>query len=414
MKILHVAAHLGGGVGKAHSSLVEADAPFIRRHYVLLEEPRDPRYAISLQQIGAALTIAPGAAEIARLAAEADIVQIEWWNHPRIYECLCQTAWPEMRTVIWCHISGLAAPFVPTGLLRAADRFLFTSECSLIAPAVAALRPDEADRLGVVNSGFGYAPRHRRSAEDRRPGSVGYVGTVDFSKMSRAMFDVADASGGDADPVSIWGAVDVSSEVARAAQSMKRPERVRFMGHTDDPAAAFAGMQIFLYLLRRDHFGTAENALVEAMSCGCTPLVFANPAEAAIVKDGETGFVVDDAREASERLRWMLRHPDETIDMGNRAAQDVARTRMPAYSAAAFARIYGDLITRERRPVGFRAVLGQSAAEWFLGTQSPDGSVADASRFSRDATAAKGSLGHFFACYPEDPSLQRLVAGAGR
>jgi glycosyltransferase involved in cell wall biosynthesis len=409
MKILHITPHLGGGVGKAHSSLVEADAPFIKRHYVLLEEPRDRRYADSMKRSGATLTIAPDFRTIAALAAAADIVQVEWWNHPRIYHCLCETVWPAMRSVFWCHISGLSAPFIPTGLLTVADRFLFTSACSLAAPNISGLSPQASETLGVINSGFGISARRKYSTENRRPGSVSYLGTVDFSKMSRELFDVIDEAGDDADPVSVWGDVDPSGEVMHAVGRMTHPGRVRFMGHTDDPAAVFAETQIFLYLLQRDHFGTAENALVEAMSCGCAPLVFANPAEAAIVKNGETGFVVDDARAAARRLQWMLRNPVETRRMGRNAAEDIAATRMPVYSAAAFARVYGALLAGSKRPHDFGDILGRTAAEWFLGTQSRDGTLAQMAQLMSSGRAAKGSIDHFFACYPQDESLLRLL-----
>jgi hypothetical protein len=407
MKILHIAPHLGGGVGKAHSSLVEADAPFVKRHYVLLEQPRDRRHVDSARRSGAALTIAPDYGAIAALAAEADIVQVEWWNHPRIYQCLCEAAWPAMRTVFWCHISGLSAPLIPAGLLTAPDQFLFTSDCSLAAPATAGLAAPAAEKLGVVNSGFGISARRQYSTENRRPTSVSYLGTVDFSKMSPELFDVVDEAGDDADPVSIWGTPSV--EVVGAAVGMKHPGCVRFRGHTHDPAAAFAETQIFLYLLKREHFGTAENALVEAMSCGCTPLVFANPAEAAIVKDGLTGFVVNDAQEAAHRLRWMLQNHAETKKIGRNAAEHVATTRMPVFSAAAFARIYGALLLGSKRPHDFRGILGRTAAEWFLGTQSRDGSMPDAARLSPTARAAKGSIDHFLDCYPQDESLLRLL-----
>lgn len=405
MKVLHVAPHLGGGVGKAHSSLAGAELPSVRRHYLLLEAPRDRRHVDALLAGGATITIEPDDTMVARLAADADIVQFEWWNHPRIYQCLCRTPWPAMRTVVWCHISGLAAPFVPTELMVAADRFLFTSACSLAAPQVAALPGASRDRLGVVNSGFGIAAARRHPHDDRRPGSVGYLGTVDFSKLSPDLFAVVDLVER-VEPVSVWGSVDPDGEVTAAVARMRHPDRIRLLGQADDPAAAFAATQIFLYLLRPDHFGTAENALVEAMSCGCTPLVFANPAEMAIVEDGVTGFVVHDTTEAARRLQWMLLNPAETIAIGRNAARHVAATRTPQASAAAFAAIYDDLLGAQKREVDFRRALGSTAAEWFLGTQ-PSGAAAQAPALS--GRAAKGSLDHFLACFPRDASLLELA-----
>ncbi|MBO3762259.1 glycosyltransferase [Ciceribacter sp. L1K22] len=412
MKILHITAHLGGGVGKAHSSLISADALFVRRHYVLLEEPRDTRYAESLVKSGATLTITPSKATILQLAAEADIVQIEWWNHPRLYHCLCENDWPVMRTLIWCHISGLTPPLIPPALLPIADRFMFTSPCSLALLDRTSLPAASRARIGVVNSGFGFTARQRRKGITRRDGSVAYLGTVNFSKMSRDFFSVVDDAGDSKMPVAIWGSIEDKGEVIHAANAMRRRERVRFMGHAADPASVLQEAQIFLYLLKQDHFGTAENALVEAMSCGCAPLVFPNTPELAIVTDGETGYVAENADDAARRLRWMRENPAEIEAIGRNAAEHVAATRLPVYSATAFARLYGELLVRQKRRVEFRAVLGTTAADWFMGTRNPLADDQSVSPTPGDS-ASKGTLSHFLSCYPQDESLLELAAASG-
>jgi len=49
---------------------------------------------------------------------------------------------------------------------------------------------------------------------------------------------------------------------------MRHPERIEFCGETAEPAAALSDADIFFYPLQPDHYGTAENALIEAMSLG--------------------------------------------------------------------------------------------------------------------------------------------------
>ncbi len=78
MRILHIAAHLGGGVGKAHAEIVACDRSDIHRHFALLEEPRDRRFADAILAAGATVEVVPDPAALARLTADADIVQIEW------------------------------------------------------------------------------------------------------------------------------------------------------------------------------------------------------------------------------------------------------------------------------------------------------------------------------------------------
>src|SRR5262249_26640596 len=99
MKILHVTPHLGGGVGKAHAALCAALPKEVEGPFVLLEEPRDRRFAEAIAASGSTVTVARDLAQVAVLAREADIVQFEFWNHPRLFECLAHCDFPLMRSV---------------------------------------------------------------------------------------------------------------------------------------------------------------------------------------------------------------------------------------------------------------------------------------------------------------------------
>ena len=397
MRIVHLAPHLGGGVGKAHSALCGADGGDVKRHYLLLEEPRDRRYVEAVLAAGARVTIAPTPEEARALIAAADILQIEWWNHPRLYEALVRWDLPAACTVVWSHVSGLSAPFIPPALVSAADRFLFTSPCSLASPCVQDLPESARRRLGVVNSGFGFGTHAAPDAQ--RAGRVGYLGTVDFSKMSRDFFAVVEQAGLDS-PVAIWGGVDEGSEVLAHASPA-----VRFEGQTADPEQVLRETGIFLYLLRPDHFGTAENALIEAMSLGCVPLVFDNPAERAIVEHGRTGFVEASVEAAAQRLRWMLANPREVMAMGEAAAAAMAMTRSPRLSARALAEVYRKVIDLPKRRIDYAALLGATPALWYLSAQG--GWAMDGAEIS--GPARKGTLAHFASNFPDDPSLEALA-----
>lgn len=401
MRILHIAPHLGGGVGKAHTSLCQADEAGIKRHYLLLEEPRDRRYADAIGATGAELTIIPDAEEARRLIEQADIVQIEYWNHPRLYAFLCGMDFPGSRTLVWSHISGLFAPYIPTALMLAVGAFAFTSACSLAAPSVQGLPREVRERIHVINSGFGFATSAEPTAA--RASRVGYLGTVDFSKLSPVFFEVIDRAAPDT-PVDIWGAVDAGGAVKRRAAEMQQLSSVRFHGQCDDPESALCEIGIFLYLLQPHHYGTAENALIEAMSLGCVPLVFDNPAERAIVEHGRTGFVEASVAAVVERLKWMLGNPDAVIAMGRAASQAMAHSRTAQITATELASLYRSLLAEPKCNVEFSAVFGATPAEWFVASQGSALPSAD-----RSGAASKGSLSHFLHCFPEDASLQKLA-----
>lgn len=389
MRIVHLTAHLGGGVGKAHAAIRAADPQSADHTYILLEPARDRRYAEAIVQTGANVIEVPERQALLSHLTDADIVQVEFWNHPRIYEALARFPLPSGRYIFWSHISGLAPPLIHKGLTEVADIFVYTSACSLEAGAKGDLR--------VVGSGFGLDdPPPRRSPAGKVRG--GYLGTVDFVKMSPHFFEIVDAVEADDFEIVVYGAFDPAGGPARAHTAMRRPERVRMMGQTDEPATALSSLDFFFYPLDHDHFGTAENALVEAMSAGLAPLVLANPAECVIVNDGETGLVAHGMEDCVQALERLIARPSLRRRLGDAAAMHASRRFRPQVSRDAFTEIYRDLLARPKRSPGFASVLGNAPLDWFLGSFPKGAAVAE-------GRPSKGSLAHFVECFPDDARL---------
>jgi glycosyltransferase involved in cell wall biosynthesis len=400
MKILHVTPHLGGGVGKAHAAIGGALPKDVQRTFVLLEEPRDRRFADAIEAGGASVVVAPNLDHVASLSGEADIVQFEFWNHPRLFECLARCAFPAMRSVFWSHVSGLFRPVIQPALIEAAGRFVFTTEASRAIPSI----PHVArEKVAVINSGFGFTEAQPRSASGTS--AIAYLGTVDFIKMHPGFFDAIDGLAGDI-RVSVWGAP--SEAVIERAQAMHHPERIRFGWQTADPAAALSDAAIFFYPLQRDHYGTAENALIEAMSLGLVPVVLNNPAEKTIVRHGETGLVAQSIEECAAFLEMLIASAELREKLSRAASRYVAETRAPAQSAEAFVALWRALLGESARPCDFRRAIGSTPAEWFLATQCLPGETWDASEHRGDAGASKGTLAHFLSAWPGDASLSAL------
>ena len=403
MKILHVTPHLGGGVGKAHAAIAGLLPRTIEQTFVLLEAPRDRSYADAIKATGAPVIIADNFDHVARLARAADIVQFEFWNHPRLFECLARCNFPAMRTVFWSHISGLFKPVIPPGLIEAAGRFVMTSEVSWSITTVAALRKASAQKFAVINSGFGFAEVRPKPAES---GSVTYLGTVDFVKMHPDFFEVVDRLAGDAIEVCVWGAAD--PEVMARALRMRHPERIRFCGQTAEPARALAGASIFFYPLQRDHYGTAENALVEAMSLGLVPVVLNNPAELAIVRDGENGFVAQSIDDCVSLLHLLLSSSGLRQKVSQNAISSIAQTRTPTLSAQKFESLWRTLLNEPTRRYEFQNTIGKTPADWFLATQRLPGETAQSVEKTSPHRASKGTFAHFEMTFAGDESLKKL------
>jgi glycosyltransferase involved in cell wall biosynthesis len=406
MKILHVTPHLGGGVGKAHAAIRGAFPREVEQTFVLLEAPRDCRYLDMIEAGGARVLAARNLGHVAYLASQADIVQFEFWNHPRLFECLARTAFPTMRSVFWSHISGLFKPVIQPGLMEEAGRFVFTTEASWSIPSIAMLPEIAQKKLSVINSGFGIPDAGRRARlRDRRP-AIAYLGTVDFIKMHPGFFDAIDRLDDDDIRVSVWG--DPAAAVAAYARTMRHSERIKFCGETSEPTIALSEADIFFYPLQPDHYGTAENALIEAMSLGLAPVVLSNPAEMAIIQDGETGFIAHSIEECASLLQRLLASPELRERVSRNAVRYVAETRTPRHSARNFLSLWLGLLNEPTKHCDFRGVVGDSPRDWFLATQCLAGATWDSSGWANPDTSSKGTLAHFESVFAGDASFSRL------
>jgi glycosyltransferase involved in cell wall biosynthesis len=414
MKILHITPHLGGGVGKAHAAIGVALPKEVDRTFLLLEEPRDRRYADAIEAGGAPVITAGSPDCMGDLADAADIIQFEFWNHPRLFECLARSTFPAMRSVFWSHISGLSRPVIQPGLIEEAGRFVFTTEASRFMACLATLSEATRRKLAVINSGFGLANDVRRAPLQGRKPIIAYLGTVDFVKMHRGFFDAIDKLEGGDIRVSVWGSVDPSGAVAERAGAMRHPERIHFGGQTAEPAIALSGADIFFYPLQPEHYGTAENALVEAMSLGLVPVVMNNPAEMAIVRHGETGFVARSVEECTAIVQRLISSPELLERVSRNAARHVAQTRMPARSARDFMDLWQQLLGEPKRIPNFRRVVGENPANWFVATQCLPGAAWDTPEQATPDMPSKGMLAHFESAFPGDASFARLAHACGR
>ena len=187
MRILHIAAHLGGGIGKAHATIARELPRGVDQTFLLLEAPIDRRHAHIIARCGGRVIVERDPMRIRALALQADIVQLEYWGHPLLDKYAQFGFVPGVKTVCWSHVSGLFPPALPA--FPAVDRFVLTSDISLPVVPRAIRRQDLRHQQR-------FRLRWHAVALRGRPGEslqIAYLGTVDFKKLHRGIFDAIDA-----------------------------------------------------------------------------------------------------------------------------------------------------------------------------------------------------------------------------
>ena len=169
----------------------------------------------------------PDAARLREEIESADVVQLHYWNNPDVAELLHRDL-PSMRLLVWLKIVGRHAPQVLTGeLVDFADRVVATTPETLSLAVAARSAPEvlpgigDPDRLGPIE------PRPHEGF------NVGYVGTVNYSKMHPEFVAMSAAVSIPGVRFVVCGADDggaVQAEVARHGAA----ERFRLLGFVED------------------------------------------------------------------------------------------------------------------------------------------------------------------------------------
>jgi glycosyltransferase involved in cell wall biosynthesis len=405
-------------VGKALSGLVGASqlAPLQVRHVVIcLEIPEKSQFIDLIRHGGGEVIIAPALAHIDELVATADIVQLEWWNHPATIQYLCGLAPQPIRLLVWCHVSGLYNPIIPPKLLEAAHRFVFTSPCSFEAAEVAGVAERLGNRLSVVSSGGGFNGLPDPTIADIAPISVGYLGSLNFAKLHPAYVDFLAAVNLPNFKVRLIGDLLNREILEKQSYAADRAGMLDFRGFTTDVGAELSSINVLAYLLNPRHYGTAENALLEAMAMGIVPIVLDNPAERNIVEHQRTGLIVRTPGEFANAIEWLAHNPEDHCRIGMHAATSVRERFSPERMGKSFSAHYEELMIAQKRVAPFREVFGATPDEWFLSCQSEPQMFLDDSRTSVPPgrfssfilmEKTKGSVFHFLKRFPDEARLQ--------
>jgi L-malate glycosyltransferase len=411
MNVLHITAHLGGGVGRVLSRVSitrKKTGSGVIDSFICLEPPEKKETTDHMCQEGVEVHICPNKLEINRLITQADVVQLEWWHHPILAAFSCENP-INARLIVWAHTSGLSYPDIPLNFVFAPHAFLFTSPVS--HPNI-----KRADHIGTVQSsgGFEDIPHIERPLKTGHL-TYSYLGTPNFSKLHPRIADFLKPVKIPGFRVSFYGDADANPWL----RSPHLADTIILRGFTSNPNTVLAETDILIYLLNPDHYGTTENALLEAMAAGVVPIVLNNPVEASIVKHQVTGMVVNSPQELAKAIAFLDQHKNALQTMARAAAEDI-RKRFPlTKTIQGLDAHYQTLMKEEKKLFNLSSIFGSSPHEWFLSCAGKHRKyfALDSSQDLRHERlqhpvlyeASKSSVFQFFKYFSQDKTLEKWV-----
>ncbi len=440
IRVIHITPHMSGGLASVMLSTLKYNDRFSpnTRHEIITLEPLPAATVDRFTRFADRVHINPSNDDIQSKIQSADIVQLEYWNHPLIYKFLHLFQFPASRIVLFCHVLGFHRPQIITAsVVNFSDVFIAATKAtekhelfidSSSTPAATKFRsirfPVDIDRFDTSTN-----------ASDSSF-NVCYIGTVNYSKLHRnflamcAQIDIPNIK------FSVCGEDHVDHIENESAQYPSQP--FEFLGFQPDVSPILAKADVFGYPLNNTHFGSGEQAILEAMYFGLPVVAFSNPAETEIIQHGKTGILVNTQKEYIEAIEFLFNNPDQRIEMGANARRFIDEQLHPKSYFHRLNAVYDELLALPKSirqclnnpsPISVDgandALLGSKLFVGSLGTQAdefidflaklgkhPGKSVLDRISNIESAmlTRGKGSLYQYLHYFPNDSLLNLWAA----
>lgn len=427
-KVLHIMPHMGPGVGKAVSALsitaAKTDSKY-QHSVLLLEKPRNLDYITICKDNDVDVSWPDDKCELVKIISKADIVQLEWWHHPLVLGFLKELSQIPVRLTAWSHISGCNYPVISPAFIDLPEHFFFTTAYSHENPLWTEEEREKIMSRSTVACGTGGYDNVSGVVSRIHQGfNIGFIGTLDFRKLNPKFVDFcAEVNIPDARFILV-GNPENKQSIIKQAHEKNLENKFEFTGFTNDVKSELERFDVFGYLLNPDHYGSTDNALLEAMGAGMPIIILDQCGEKHVIRHMETGIIVNNKDEYGEAVRYLYHNPQERKRLGENARQSAYSEFSPQSTMRKLHNQYENVILRPKKHYHFEDVFGIEPFQWFASGLGMERQIFEdladnhilnkadiKSRIhnSRDILrgSTKSSIPHFYNYFPLDTNLKQ-------
>lgn len=294
------------------------------RHSIVSLAPHkdDPAACRLAAQNGLELLCPTNYDQLLQLIAQSDITLLQWWNSPEM-DNLIRTKLPPCRLAAWVHVGGHQDPQrVPNNLLPFLDFAIAGSPYTYESDAFRLLEPTlRAHKTSMIYDATDFARLSNVGKTPHTGFNVGYIGTVDFSKMHRHYVRMSAAASIPAVRFIVCGPGSDQETLRTEARALGRQSEFEIKGMLEDITPVLSILDAYGYPLCEDNYAAAELNLQEVMFCGIPPVVFPYGGVRHLIVNDFTGYIVHSETEYAEALEHLYRNPAERERIGRNAAE---------------------------------------------------------------------------------------------
>jgi glycosyltransferase involved in cell wall biosynthesis len=326
--VLHITPHMPGGLGRVLLSTLkysQKNNSTFNHEIIITDEKHLTRNILKIfSKYSKYIHLGKKNSFIKKKIEEAEIIQIEYWNHPMIYKFLNDFIFPKSRVIFCLHNNGLSRPTVITkSIINFCDIFLSTTRATKKHPLFQLKNKNRfKKKLKFIKYPVDFNRFKSIKLKKHKGFNIGYIGTIDHAKMHKKILSMSAATNIPNSKFIICG--DGFDKDKLRKEINNYPEkRFQLMDFVEDIKKVFEKLDVFGYPLNPTHFGSGEQVIIEAMYASLPVVAFSNPSEKEIIENKKTGILVNSEDEYTKAIEFLYNKPLERKRIGTNARKHV-------------------------------------------------------------------------------------------
>ena len=360
--ILHITPHLPGGLARILLSTLKfynKENSLFLHEIIITDKKHLTSHAKKMfSKYKKFLHIEKKDSFIKKRMSEADIVQVEYWNHPLVYKFLKNFNFPPSRLILCSHTNGFSRPSVITeNAIDFSDLFLCATKATKKHPLFNLQKNESRKRkLEFVTYPVDFERFGKIEPKKHNKFNISYVGTLCYSKLHKEFLEMSNAINTPKTNIVICGdGYDKSKIISESKRYNEK--KFKFKGFVENIKNFYKSTDILGYPLNKNHYGSGEQVIIEAMYAKIPVVALSNHAEKEIIQNNKTGILVKNKNDYVKAIKKLYLNPKKRKTIGKNAHEYVLKNLTPEVCFKNLDKIYRKLMKLKKKNRIFKSKI---------------------------------------------------------